>query len=169
MTNKQREFESLIDQNRGILYKVAKGYCTNKEDRNDLIQEILIQLWGAYQKYDASYKLSTWMYRIALNVAISFYRQERRRSAVVTLHGEALVELVDDTESDEVEEGVRQLYEFIGGLNRVDKAVVILYLTHESYRGIAEILGITETNVATKISRIKKQLMQQFSARELES
>lgn len=169
MTSKLKQmFTSVIDENKGIIYKVANSYCRDKEDRNDLIQEILAQLWRAFEKYDKQYKLSTWMYRISLNVAISFYRKERKHKNIVELKQEELLNIADEAESDksEPEENVRLLYQFIGGLNKLNKAVMLLYLENESYQTIAETLGITETNVATKISRIKKKLKLQFSEQE---
>ena len=81
-TGKQDQFLSVIQSNRGIIYKVANAYCNNAEDRKDMVQEIVLQLWRAFDRYNAEYKYSTWVYRIALNVAISFYRKESSRKKI---------------------------------------------------------------------------------------
>jgi RNA polymerase sigma factor (sigma-70 family) len=156
-------FTSLIDKNRGLIYKVANSYCQSNEDRKDLIQEIVMQLWRAFEKYDEKYKLSTWMYRISLNVAISFYRKENRRKDVTPLVNNDVLTMAVEPELDEPDENVRLLYEFISGLNKLDRAVMLLYLEDENYQDIADTLGITETNVATKINRIKTKLRHKYS------
>ena len=156
------DFLQLIEQNKGIIYKVSRSYGKNEEDREDLFQEIVIQLWGAFDRYNDQYKLSTWMYRIALNVAISFYRKARRRIESESPLTENMAEIADSEDSTELETNVNLLQQFINELKELDKALMILYLESKSYKEMAEILGITETNVATKISRIKDQLKQKF-------
>jgi RNA polymerase sigma-70 factor (ECF subfamily) len=158
----QEQFLQLIEQNKGIIYKVSRAYGKNDEDREDLFQEIIIQLWGAFGRYNDQYKLSTWMYRISLNVAISFYRKERRRVESESPLTESMIEIADNREDPGLENNIHLLQQFINELNELDKALMILYLESKSYKEIAEILGITETNVATKISRIKAQLKQKF-------
>jgi RNA polymerase sigma factor (sigma-70 family) len=162
-TNTKEHFLLLIEQNKGIIYKVARSYGKNDGDREDLFQEIIIQLWGAFDRYNDQYKLSTWMYRIALNVAISFYRKERRRIESESPITESMAEIADESRDAELESNINLLQQFINELKELDKALMILYLESKSYKEIAEILGITETNVATKISRIKDQLKQKFS------
>jgi len=156
-------FTSLIDKNKGIIYKVTNSYCQNNQDRKDLIQEIILQLWRAFEKYDEKFKSSTWMYRISLNVAISFYRKDNRRKDVIPLVNNDILSIADEPELDEQDENIRLLYKFIGGLNKLNRAVMLLYLENENYQSIADTLGITETNVATKINRIKNRLRHQYS------
>lgn len=156
------DFLQLIEQNKGIIYKVARSYGKNEEDREDLFQEIVIRLWRSFERYDDQYKLSTWMYRIALNVAISFYRKERRRIASESPLTEDLTDIANDEGNIELESNINLLQQFINELNELEKALMILYLESKSYKEIAEILGISETNVATKISRVKTQLKQKF-------
>lgn len=160
----KEEFATVIEKNKGLIYKVANAYCKDPEDRKDLVQEIIIQLLHSFEKYDTQYKLSTWMYRIALNVAISFFRKERtRRQTVLPINGN-IIEIAEENFSQEKEEGLSLLQQFINELKELDKALMILYLEENSYKEIAEILGITETNVASKISRIKEKLKQKFNS-----
>ena len=159
----KERFLSLIDEHKGVIYKVANTYCRDVEDRKDLVQEIIIQLWNSFGKYDSQCKWSTWMYRIALNVAISFYRKAKRRNESQAPLAENILEFAKENESAERDDNVAALYEFIDRLNKLDKALMILYLENNSHKEISELLGITETNVATKINRIKNKLKQQFS------
>ena len=160
----QEAFLRLIRENKGILYKISRSYCANRNDREDLMQEMIYQLWRSGQKFDENYKFSTWMYRIALNVAISFYRKERRSGIHVALGAEVnLMDLEDEPGgNDELEQKMDLLQHFISELGDLDKALIILYLEERPYREIAEVLGITETNVATRLSRIKERLKQRF-------
>ena len=151
----EARFAELIERHRGILVKVAATYCRNHADREDVAQEIVTQLWRAYPKFDATRTLSTWMYRIALNVAISFVRA----NSVHVRHTVALDEThdVEDPSTREDDERLRLLRAFIESLDALNRALLLLYLDEHSYRDIAAILGITETNVATKISRLKQR------------
>ena len=156
----QERFQTVVDQHKKILYKVCNSYCRNRDHRDDLAQEIVIQLWRSFGKFDERYRFSTWMYRIALNVAISFYRRENRRTRYVISDDEHLLEAIDETKNQPEE--IRLLYEFIEGLDPLNKALVLLYLDGNNYQEIAEVLGISETNVATKISRLKSRMKQEF-------
>jgi RNA polymerase sigma factor (sigma-70 family) len=156
------QFLYLIQQNKKLIFKVCNAYCHNEEDRKDLVQEVIIQLWRSFEKYDGRCKLSTWMYRIALNTAISHYRASRNRTKnTVSIH-ESLIDFADENDHHELDANVKLLYSFISQFNELNKALMILYLDNNSYKDIAEVLGISETNVATKINRLKKQLKQQF-------
>lgn len=154
----QERFLTLLDEHKKILYKVAGSYCRNPEDRRDLEQEIVAQLWRSFGRYDESYRFSTWMYRIALNVAISFYRSETRRSRTTVSAGESILEIADPRESAEPDAGLQILRELIARLDELDRALILLYLDGNRYDTIAEILGISETNVGTKLGRIKARL-----------
>jgi len=157
------KFLYLIEQNKKLIFKVCNAYCRDFEDRKDLVQEVIIKLWQSFEKYDNKYKLSTWMYRIALNTAISHYRANRKRKTNTFSINEDLFDLVDENESQELDSNVKLLYNFINGFDELNKALMILYLDNNSYKDIADVLGITETNVATKIGRIKQQLKKQFA------
>jgi len=163
VADKQGVFLSVIEANKGIIYKVANSYCKIPEDRKDVMQEIILQLWKSFDNYNEKFKYSTWIYRIALNVAISFYRKENTRKEISKSFSEGIFNMVDLKEDNNVEAGVNFLQQFIAELKELDKALMLLYLEEKSHKEIAEIIGITETNVATKISRIKNILKQKFS------
>jgi RNA polymerase sigma factor (sigma-70 family) len=157
----------LIEENKGILYKISSSYCRNAGDRDDLMQEMIYQLWRSADLFDNTKKYSTWMYRIALNVAISFYRKANRSGVTVALDAEA--QFAEDGGNEVLEERIEILQRFIRGLGELDKALMILYLEERPHREMAEILGITETNVSTKLSRIKGRLKQEFKLDRMES
>ena len=145
-----------MEEHKGILHKVCNSYCRNREDREDLAQEIAVHLWRSFGTFDGRCRFSTWMYRVSLNVAISFYRRERTRARNVRWADQRLL---DTVEAPAVQTGAgAALDRFIAQLEPLNKALVLLYLDGNSYREIAEVLGISETNVATKISRLKKEL-----------
>ncbi|SFD97980.1 RNA polymerase sigma-70 factor, ECF subfamily [Chitinophaga sp. CF118] len=162
-------FLSLVEENKGILYKVANAYCKDADDRQDLIQEILVQLWKSYEKYDDQYKHSTWIYRIALNVAISMYRKEHRRKKIANPITDNILYLADISYNNELDIKVGLLHQFISELKELDKALMLLYLEQKSHKEIAEIMDISETNVATKVSRIKEKLKKKFSQTQNQS
>ncbi len=156
------ELAKQITEHKAILFKICNAYCKNESDREDLGQEIVYQLLRSYQNFTPHYKFSTWMYRVALNVAISFYRKARTSGSVIRLM-ETTTEVEDKNDNAiELEKNINQLQQFISELKELDKALMILYLEEKNYKEISEILGITETNVATKISRIKDKLKQRF-------
>ncbi len=166
-TSKDQEreqlFLSLIDDHKGILYKVSQLYCQDPEDRRDLIQEITIQLWKSFGSYDETKRWSTWMYRTALNVAISYYRKESRRISSSSPLTDDILDIDHFEKKHELNEQINHLYAFINQLKKFDRALILLYLDNLSYQDIADILGITKTNVATKISRIKTLLKRHIS------
>jgi RNA polymerase sigma factor (sigma-70 family) len=164
----QDRFQALVEDHKKILYKVCNSYCKNPGDRDDLAQEIIVQLWRSFGAFDDRVRFSTWMYRIALNVAISFYRRESVRSRHVISLGESgnerLLEVADEAASRPEE--VRALYEWIERLDPLNKALALLYLDGNNYQEIAEVLGISETNAATKISRLKQTLRQEVGVNQ---
>lgn len=154
----QARFETLFAGHRRIALKVASTYCANPEDRRDVAQEIAAQLWRAFPAYDESRPFSTWMYRIALNVAISWVRRASR-DRMVPVDGASLESVASlEVEEPEPDERIQVLRRFIAELDDLDRALVLLYLDERSYREMGDVLGITETNVATKLSRIKERI-----------
>jgi len=156
-------FLQQLQLHKRIVYKICHAYCKNKDDIEDLAQEIIYQLWKSFDRYDATYKFSTWMYRIALNTAISFYRSTKKNHHHY-LDQLQVVEMAAAGEETDMETNLNLLQQCISQLKELDKALMILYLEENSYREIAEITGITESNVATKISRIKEKLKQKISS-----
>ncbi len=156
------KFISVIKENQNLVFKICHSYCNKPEDRKDLEQEILMQLWKSFKKFDGRVKISTWIYRVALNTAISFYRRDRKTNGKIVPF-DSLIISISTLEFDfETDENISILYKLINKLNGFDKALILLYLDDNKYKDIADILGITETNAATKISRIKKILKQQI-------
>ncbi|MBC7885409.1 MAG: sigma-70 family RNA polymerase sigma factor [Saprospiraceae bacterium] len=159
---KEQEFTRLVSENKGIIYKICNSYCSDKNDREDLAQEIIYNLWKSFDSFNNEFKFSTWMYRIALNVAISFYRREKKFKNHDSI-SEGLIVFEEMSEDIEVENNLLLLQDFINELKEIDKAIILLYLDDKSHREIAHITGFTETNVATKINRIKDKLRTNFS------
>lgn len=149
------EFTDLIRRHAGLIHKIAYAYCRDATDREDVVQEIAVALWRARERYDERYRQTTWIYRIALNVAISFYRRERRhRDRGQPLEESALVVVAPVEPADDV----RRLLAGIEGLGALEKALVLLYLDGNDHAEIAEVLGISVSNVGTKLGRIKERL-----------
>jgi len=149
----QERFQSLLKDHQRIVFKVANTYCRVEEDQRDLVQEISYQLWRAFPAYDEARSFSTWMYRIALNVAISFVRRDgHRQGNTVSLDRETVAP------AQELDHRVDALRQFIDQLDDLNRALLLLYMEERSYQEIAEILGISETNVGTKISRLKQRI-----------
>lgn len=156
-------FLSVLEAHKGILYKIAGSYSKSKEERKDLVQEMVYQLWKSFDQYDDQYKYSTWIYRIALNVAISFYRKDIRRQAINFEVDETLLELPDSVVETDTDPKIIALKFFISQLSEMDKALMLLYLEEKTHKEIAHIIGLSESNVGTKIGRIKALLRDKFS------
>ncbi len=154
MENLEQEFVSVIREYERIIYKVCYLYTTPHATLNDLYQEAVINLWKAFPKFRGECKISTWIYRIVLNTCISFIRKEKNIPEFVTLTCEA--DRAD--EADATQAMLRKLYRLINRLGQLEKSIILLYLEEKSYEEIAEITGLTVTNVATKLSRTKEKL-----------
>lgn len=167
----QQRFEALLREHHGIVFKVAGAYARNPNDRDDLAQDIAAQLWRSFGRFDERRaKFSTWMYRVALNVAISHARDATRCGAqnfqpLDDVHLDSVAGAdVPQAEAIEHAEHLAALHAFIGSLDALNRALVLLYLEDRSYAEIAEVLGISETNVATKLNRIKQKLRMGMAA-----
>jgi RNA polymerase sigma factor (sigma-70 family) len=159
----QEDFLSVIESTKGIIYKVANTFYKDAEDRKGLIQEISIKIWNSFDSYRKEFKHSTWIYRIVLNTAISFYRKEKSRKIRNVPYTEGIFNIADFQNNSQIEQGAFILSKFISELKELDRALILLCLEERSHREISEIIGISETNVSTKISRIKSILKQKFS------
>ncbi len=156
------KFHQIIEQHKGILFKVAKTYCRDDDDRQDLLQEMMIQVWRSLHKYSDTYAITTWLYRISLNIAISFYRKNANRKYLNMPLIEEFTSFPDDVNNEKSEQ-LNLLEKFITELNDLDKALLLLYLDDKSHAEISEIIGLSVTNVGTKLGRIKEKLKKKFS------
>ena len=150
------QFLKLIAENQGLVFKVCNMYCNNKEDKEDLFQDIVLQLWRSYPAFKGDSKVSTWMYRIAINNAITRLRKETKREKFAGLDEEAF--RVAARAHDSIDENITQMYEAIKKLSEVERALTMLYMDDCSYREIAEILGLSESNVGFKLNKVKAKL-----------
>ncbi|MCG6188692.1 RNA polymerase sigma factor [Maribellus maritimus] len=153
----EKEFLQIIQKNQGIIHKVCNIYCDVEEDRNDLFQEIVAQLWKSYPSFRNDSKFSTWMYRVALNTAITSFKKNKRRPDQSSLSYDNF-QLADEKYDTETEENIKQLHKAVSQLTGVEKSIVLLYLENKKYEEIAEITGITQNYVRVKMNRIKKKL-----------
>lgn len=153
MANEQ-EFIKLLNAHQKIVYKVCNLYMDSKTDREDLFQEICLQAWKSYGNFRGDAQFSTWLYRIALNTAITFFKKEKKQ--IRTQYNEIMPDITNSI--DNIEEQFKAMYTAIGNLNNIDKALIMLYLEDYSYVEIGETLGITANNVAVKMNRLKTKL-----------
>jgi RNA polymerase sigma factor (sigma-70 family) len=155
----ERQFEKHIREHELLLHKVCRMYAYTDADRQDLFQEMVIQLWKAYPKFKGDSKLSTWMYRIAINTAITGLRKKKN---IITSYepGGFPENISDDSSGMAQEEQLQQLYQAIAQLNEIEKAIVMLYMEDRSYIEMEDILGISEGNLRVKMNRIKEKLRQ---------
>ncbi len=150
-------FVTQLDEHQNIIHKVCRVYTNNSDAHKDLFQEITIQLWKAYPKFRGDAKFSTWMYRVALNTAITLYRKSKRQiktNDISDFHYK-----IEANEYDgEIEEQMKLLYKAIHQLSDVEKALILLYLEDKPYKEIAETMGLSEVNARVKVNRIKGKL-----------
>jgi RNA polymerase sigma factor (sigma-70 family) len=156
----ETEFIRVIKENEGIIFKIAMLYAADKDDQKDLYQEVVYQLWRSFDSFRSESKISTWIYRIALNTSITHLRKEKKRGSRVSI-GEAVINRFDPDDSL-MEERLAQLYDQVKKLNTIEKAIVLLHLEGKNYEEIAAITGFTATNVGTRLSRIKDKLRSQL-------
>ena len=152
----KQEFVDLINNNRGLIFKVCNLYCKQAEDRKDLFQEVVLQLWKSFPSFKGGPASSTWIYRVALNTAISNFRKTSKRPEQVAMtHYDFEIPTMCGTE---LAENTSILYEAINHLNEIEKAIIMLYLDEKTYDEISEIIGITNSNVGARLNRIKTKL-----------
>lgn len=153
----EAEFVTLINRHIGMIYKVCNIYCQDPEDRRDLFQEIVLQLWKGYPSFKQEAQFSTWLYRVALNTAISNFRKITRRPRNISLT-EAGIDIPDPAAISAGDEKIKLLYKAIEQLTIIEKAMVLLHLDGCTYNEIAAITGISNNNVGVKLNRIKSKL-----------
>ena len=159
--SKTEDFTRLISDHEGTLYKVTAVYTNDRDSQQDLYQEVVLQLWRSYEKYRGDAQRGTWLYRVALNTAISYLRQNKRRATVIDTG--AYVPDMSEQRDDALEERLRQLYRQIGQLDPLEKGLILLYLEERSYEEMAAITGLSQSNVGTRLSRIKDKLKQRIN------
>lgn len=155
-------FEEILNKHKGIIFRIVNYYCKEADDKKDLEQEILIQIWLSYKKYNQEFAWSTFIYRIALNVSIGFYNKQKRQKNKFSNVNLFIETYVQDETPMVLDDDLLVLNDFIFQLNDINKALMILYLQEKTYSEIALILGISATNISTKINRLKNQLKEYF-------
>lgn len=153
---KEAAFTELIREHQGLLFKVTSIYTDSKQDQEDLFQEVVYQLWKYFDSFRNESKITTWMYRVAMNTAITHLKRKKKRPDVVPIATAVLKET--EATDERYEERIRLLYAHLQELNALDKGLILLLLDGKSYKEIAEITGLGDSNVGTRISRIKKKL-----------
>ena len=156
MAGKNR-FLQQIEQNQDIVHKICGLYAINRDDRKDLSQEIICQLWKSYQSFRGNSKFTTWMYKVALNTALLNLRRHRVRTRTESLK-EHHADIPAEAAEKEKYEQIRRLYKAISQLGKLDRAIILLHLEQFSYKDISEVIGISKSNVSVKLVRIKKKL-----------
>ena len=159
--DKNEKFLAAINEHKGLIFKIASVYTNTIEDRNDLTQEIIYQFWKSFDSFEEKSSLSTWFYRVAMNVAISNLNKGKRKIQAVSLDDQIMD--FHDVDNSETEDRWRMLKMEIDNLNLLEKGIVILYLENKSYEEIGQIIGISTSNVGTKLSRIKEKLKKEIS------
>lgn len=157
MVSQQQEFLVRIEKHKGIIFKISKMYMDDNDDRDDLFQEIIYQVWKAYPNFKGESEFSTWLYRIALNTAIIFLKSEKKRSFIAN-EDFSNYKITQDEYDYEKEEKLAIMYQAINRLSPIDKAFIFYYLEDFSGREIAEQMGISEGNVRVKMNRAKNKL-----------
>ena len=153
----ETDFIALLDEHQNIIHKICRLYTNNEVEHEDLFQEISIQLWRSYNRFEGKSKFSTWMYRVGLNTAITLYRKEKKRLNTQPLNDQ-FTALAQEEYNTEIDEQMAWLYQKIKDFSEIDKALVLLYLEDKRYDEIAETLGISPGNARVKMNRIKERL-----------
>lgn len=163
MTGDEKKFLNLINEHQGLIHRVCIMYESDREVRNDLFQEIVLQLWKSFPSFRGESKITTWMYRIALNTAISGYRKQTRHVKTENLH-EMHFNISEQYGSDDGEENIQKLQWAIRQLSEIERAMVMMALEEIPYEEIAETIGITQNNVRVRMNRLREKLRKLMSA-----
>ena len=167
MSTLESRFLADLTPHKAMLYQIANAYCSRREDRGDLIQDMIAEIWRAYPRFDGRAAFSTFLHRIAVNVAISFFRGENRRIRDALPIEECGIDLsAADRVLDAQSEDLHALHQLIARLDEINRALILLYLQGYTLEELAEMVGLTVTNVATRISRIKTRLQRDHAAQE---
>jgi RNA polymerase sigma-70 factor (ECF subfamily) len=158
MIDIKEQFLDILEKNIGIIIKISRVYTKIEQDREDLINDIILELWKSFRNFNGDSKISTWIYRVALNISMNYKRKMKNDSLFHSLNDFKKEDthnwLVEQDDSSKLE----TIYDCIDELNEINKAIILLYLDGNSHDEISEIIGISKTNVGTRISRIKEQI-----------
>ena len=157
MAHLQQEFLEKIENHKGMIFKISKMYVDHQEDREDLYQEIVFQLWKSYQKFEGKSQFSTWLYRVSLNTALTFLKSEKRKPDNAFLHEN--LDVAEESQDDK-EVQLQLFYKAVHELNPIEKALIFLFLEGQNHKEISENLGISEVNARVKLNRTKEKLQQ---------
>ena len=157
MKNLQQEFLEKIESHKGMIFKISKMYVDGREDREDLYQEIVFQLWKSYQKFEGKSQFSTWLYRVSLNTALTFLKSEKRKPDNAFLHEN--LDVAEESQDDK-EVQLQLFYKAVHELNPIEKALIFLFLEDQNHKEILENLGLSEVNARVKLNRTKEKLQQ---------
>jgi RNA polymerase sigma-70 factor (ECF subfamily) len=157
---KEEKFIRIIKENEAVIFKITTLYTDNRDDQKDLYQDVVYQLWKSFDSFRAESKISTWMYRIAMNTALTRLKKSKRMGNSVSM--DKVVMQQTENYDPEFEEKLKQLYAHIKQLNILEKGLMLLLLEGKKYEEIAKITGLSPSNVGTRISRIKQKLKQQI-------
>ena len=155
------EFTQLISENEGAIFKITSVYTDDRDSQKDLYQEIVLQLWKSFDAFKGTSKRSTWLYRVSLNTAISYLRKSKKHKVLVPI--DQVVQEITETYDPVFEERLKALYAHIRQLNSLEKGIILLFLEDKNYEEISSITGLSVTNVATRLSRIKTKLKKQIN------
>ncbi len=156
----EEKFTELLQQNQGIVHKISNLYFRDRLEKEDYHQELIIQLWKAFPSFNNQAKFSTWMYRVCLNAAIDILRKEKNQLKYIKMNEADVKHIANNHDPEKANQ--EKLYRAINQLSPIDKAIITLYLDEYSYKEIAEMIGISESNTGVKISRIKSQILKSF-------
>ena len=157
MSSLEKEFLEKLEKHKGVIFKISKMYMDNRDDQNDLYQEIIYLAWKSYRDFQKKSEFSTWLYRTALNTAIVFLRSEKKRSFIQNQHIENL-SVYQDSYNDADDRNMKMMYEAIQLLSPIDKALIFFFLEDFSGKEMAKQLGITEVNARVRLNRAKARL-----------
>lgn len=158
MTIESEPFLTVFKENIGIVLKIARAYTSNRQDKEDLINNIALELWKSFKNFNGNAKISTWIYRVALNTSMNFKRRKKKDSLLFSFNDLKRKDNYPWFQEEDDSPEMDILYQCIDELNEINKAIILLYLDGNSHEEISEITGISKTNVGTRISRIKEQL-----------
>lgn len=155
------DFLDTIKENERAIYKLVRIYADQYDDQKDLYQEIIYQLWKSFHSFQGNSKISTWIYKVALNTSLEHINLKNKRSKTISIQDIGLQ--FEENNDTQLEEKITEMYQYIKQLNEIDKAIVFLFLEGKSYDEIADIMGFTTTNIGTRLNRIKIKLKNQIA------